>query len=120
MGATYASVTIKALHEPVRSYESEFLADTGAVDCMAPGSKLKEIGIEQVGWMTYELADGSRVKMNFGLARIEVQGEITAGRVIFGPDDATPLLGVTALESTGFAINPVTKSLEKLPAGLLK
>ena len=31
-------------------------------------------------------------------------GEITAGRVIFGPDDATPLLGVTALESVGIYI----------------
>lgn len=30
---------------------------------------------------------------------IHVMGELTSGRVIFGPDNAEPLLGVTALES---------------------
>jgi hypothetical protein len=30
-------------------------------------------------------------------------GEITAGRVIFGPEKAEPLFGVTALESVGIA-----------------
>ena len=120
MGATYATVIIKPLQDQGGYYQAEFLADTGAVDCLAPGSELEKIGIERVGRMTYELADGQRVELDFGLARIEVKGEITAGRVIFGPDDVVPILGVTALESTGFVVNPVTKSIDKLPAGLLK
>ena len=33
-------------------------------------------------------------------------GEITAGRVIFGPDHAAPLLGVPALESLGIPVAP--------------
>jgi hypothetical protein len=31
----------------------------------------------------------------FGLARIELMGEVTAGRVIVGPEGANPILGVT-------------------------
>ncbi len=47
-------------------------------------------------------------------------GEITAGRVIFGPDNAEPILGVTALESVGFTIDPASRTLKKLPAIPLK
>src|SRR5215210_2757408 len=45
-------------------------------------------------------------KFEFGLAEISFMGEVTAGRVIFGPDNVEPLLGVTALESVGITIDP--------------
>lgn len=70
--------------------------------------------------MSYELADGTVQEYPFGLAQIEFMGEITAGRIIFGPDDATPLLGVTALESVGITLDPSTRSLKRLPAIPLK
>ena len=47
-------------------------------------------------------------------------GEVTAGRVLFGPDGVEPLLGVTALESIGITIDPVTQTLKRLPAIPLK
>lgn len=47
-------------------------------------------------------------------------GEITAGLVIFGPDDAEPILGVTALESVGITVDPANRTLERLPAIPLK
>jgi hypothetical protein len=47
-------------------------------------------------------------------------GEITAGRVVFGPDDVEPVLGVTALESVGITIDPASRTLERLPAVRLK
>lgn len=43
-------------------------------------------------------------------------GDITAGRVIFGPDRAEPILGVTALESVGITVDPVSRTLRRLPA----
>jgi hypothetical protein len=46
-------------------------------------------------------------------------GEITAGRVIFGPEDSEPFLGVTALEAAGVTIDPATQTLRKLPAARL-
>ena len=55
--------------------------------------------MKPVGKVAYELADGSLQEYQFGLVEISFMGEITAGRVIFGPNDAEPLLGVTALES---------------------
>src|SRR5438067_13788992 len=87
---------------------------------MAPASELARIGITPVGKLAYELADGRLVEYEFGLAQIEFMGDITAGRVIFGPDNTEPLLGVTALESTGIVIDPKTGRLERLPAIPLK
>jgi hypothetical protein len=67
------------------------------------------------GWR-YELADGSAIEYDFGLAEIEFLGEVTSGRVIFGPDDAEPLLGVTALESVGIQVDPANRTLKRMPA----
>jgi hypothetical protein len=61
------------------AYQAEFLVDTGATDSMAPTSELECIGITRVGHKTYELADGARHEYAFGLARIELMGELTAG-----------------------------------------
>ena len=87
---------------------------------MAPGSNLSKIGIQPVGRTSYELADGSVHEYVFGLAQIEFMGEITAGRILFGPDSIEPILGVTALESAGITIDPVTRTLKRLPAIPLK
>ena len=94
--------------------------DTRATDCLVPASALRGIGVEPVGTRSYELADGSREDYPFGLAQIEVLGEVTAGRVVFGPENAEPLLGVTALESAGLSVDPTTQQLKKLPAVPLK
>jgi len=70
--------------------------------------------------MRYELADGSKVSFQFGIAEFKVMGRITSGRVIFGPDDSEPLSGVTILESVALRVNPVTKKLEKFASSRLK
>src|SRR5204863_811578 len=103
-----------------KKYVAEFLVDTGATDSLAPTKHLKKAGIKPRGRMAYELADGQTVEYDFGLAEIEFMGEITSGRVIFGPDNAEPILGVTALESVGILVDPASRTLKRLPAIPLK
>jgi len=114
------TVTVKVPGRDNGAFEALFLVDTGATDSMAPGSELRVVGIEPVGKMSYELADGTVQEYPFGLAQIEFMGEVTAGRVIFGPDGTEPLLGVTALESVGITIDPANRTLKRLPAIPLK
>ncbi len=114
------TVAIRNLGALNGAYESEFLVDTGATDSVAPASALEKIGVKKVGKMVYELANGARQEYPFGLVEISVMGEVTAGRIIFGPDDAEPRLGVTALDSVGITVNPTTQTLERLPAIPLK
>lgn len=120
MGLIHVTVTIRSTEKSRKKYEADFLVDTGATDCMAPACQLKKAGIRPRGSMVYELADGSNVEYKFGLAEIEFMGELTSGRVIFGPDECEPLLGVTALESVGILVDPASQRLKRLPAVPLK
>lgn len=119
MGLTHLTVRLKGFTSS-ETYQSQFLVDTGATDSLAPASELKKIGIKVIGKMAYELANGTIAEYEYGLAEISFMNEITAGRVIFGPGDVEPILGVTALESVGIVIDPVNRVLKKLPAIPLK
>jgi clan AA aspartic protease len=119
MGLMHVTVTLRIPGSRQGGFEGLFLVDSGAIDSMAPASALAAAGIEPVGRSTYELADGSH-EYAFGLAQIEFMGEVTAGRVIFGPEACEPILGVTALESVGIMLDPATRTLRRLPAVPLK
>ena len=120
MGRIHVTVALKNLSPPTGTYEADFLVDTGATDSLAPAAELKRIGVQPAETMTYELADGTIQEYPFGLVQIEFMGEITAGRVIFGPDGAEPLLGVSALESVGIMVDPTNHTPKRLPAIPLK
>lgn len=120
MGLIHVTVSLRASEKSRKKYEADFLVDTGATDSMAPANALKRAGICKRGRMAYELADGTTMEYDFGLAEIEFMGEITSGRVIFGPNNCEPLLGVTALESVGIIVEPATQKLKRMPAIPLK
>jgi len=120
MGLIQVTVNLRSLSSKNGGYDGLFLVDTGATDSLAPGAELRRIGVEPVGKTSYELADGTLQEYSFGLVQIQFMGEITAGRVIFGPDNASPILGVTALESVGITIDPANRTLKRLPAVPLK
>lgn len=120
MGLTHVTVSLKVPGGQNGAYEALFLVDTGATDSMAPATELARAGIRPVGRTTYELADGTLHEYAFGLAQIEFMGEVTAGRVVFGPENIEPILGATALESVGITVDPTTRTLKRLPAIPLK
>jgi predicted aspartyl protease len=87
---------------------------------MAPESELIKAGIKVEGKAVYELANGQPIEYKYGFARISFMGSETVAQIIFGPDDAEPILGVVALENVGIAVDPVTMTLKRMPAKLLK
>jgi clan AA aspartic protease len=120
MGATHVTVAVANPANPDNRWEGLFLVDTGAIDCYIPGKHLRELGIKPIGQRTYELADGTELALDIGVAQIEFMGEAVGATVIFGNDDAEPLLGVTALESVGIEVDPQNQRLKRLPAVRLK
>jgi clan AA aspartic protease len=120
MGATHVTVAVANPANPDNRWEGLFLVDTGAIDCYIPGKHLRELGIKPIGQRTYELADGTELALEIGVAQIEFMGEAVGATVIFGNDDAEPLLGVTALESVGIEVDPLNQRLKRLPAVRLK
>jgi clan AA aspartic protease len=120
MGLTKVTVTISDLAKVRKPYEDDFLVDTGAVDCLVSASKLKKAGVKPEGTAVYELANGTPVEYEYGFARVSFMGAETVAQVIFGPENAEPILGVVALENTGIGVDPRTKKLLKMTAKALK
>ncbi|MDE0043809.1 MAG: clan AA aspartic protease [Candidatus Poribacteria bacterium] len=120
MGIVNANVIVSNPANRNRHWKGQFLVDTGATDSLVPRQHLEAIGIRPEGQRTYVLVDGTEIRMDIAVARIELMGEIVGGTVLFGDERAEPLLGVTALESLGIEIDPLNQQLRKLPAVRLK
>ena len=106
MGATYVDVTVRNPADPHRNWTGKFLVGTGAFDSLVPREHLEGIGLEPRGNREYVLADGNPTTLEMTLAEIEFEGEIVGGTIAYGEEGSEPLLGVTALESGGFEVDP--------------
>ncbi len=113
MGETHVEVIIRNPAERDRCWQGRFLVDTGATDSQVPRRHLEAIGLRPRDSREYLLADGRVYRAEVTVAEIEFVGAVTGGAVIFGEDEAEPLLGLTALESTGFAVDPVDGQLKQ-------
>ena len=120
MGMTHVTVTVRNPAKRGKTWEGLFLVDTGAVDSLVPGKFLRKIGLIPRSERTYELADGSEVKLEIATGELEFMGELVGTTLIFGADNAEPILGVTALESVGIEVDPRSQKLKRLPAARLK
>lgn len=107
MGIVNANVIISNPIDRNRRWEGQFLVDTGATDSLVPRQHLEAIGLKPEAQRRYLLADGTEIRMDIAIARIELMGEIVGSTVLFGDENTEPLLGVTALESLGIEINPL-------------
>jgi aspartyl protease family protein len=103
-----------------RSESIEFLADTGSIYTMIPGSVLKRLGVEKTGVRRFKIASGDVREYPVGEAYIEIEGLGATSIVIFGPEEATALLGVTSLELLGLQVDPLTGRLKPLELLLLR
>ena len=89
----------------------EATVDTGASFTTLPASLLRELGIKATGKRGFLLADGRRVDMNYGQAWATIDGESVVTIVVFGEDEAPPLLGAHTLEGLALAVDPEAQRL---------
>ena len=72
---------------------------------------LERLGIRRLERVEFERADGSIVELDVGVAWLTIDGRNTACSVIFGDDDAEPLIGANALQEFLLRIDPVAERL---------
>jgi clan AA aspartic protease len=120
MGVTHVTVAVSNPGNPDRRWEGLFLVDTAATDCSVPANRLREIGVAPRGRRTCGLADSSELALEVGVAQIEFMGGIVGAAVVFREEDCEPILGITALESAGIEVDPVSQRLKRFPAVRLK
>ena len=119
MGLTH--VAVKVLNRDSKdTFSANFLVDTGATDSMVPACELKRIGVQPSAKKPYELANGDIHRYEVAWVELSLMDETIKARVIFGPDNAEPILGVLALEAVGVIVDPTTQKLRKLRALPLK
>ena len=116
MGETHVIVTIRNPADHSRTWEGEFLVDTGAIECVVPRQHLEAIGLTPRGERTYTLADGSEVTLPHTTAEIEFMGENIGVTIIMANAEGMSLLGVTALELAHVEVDPRNQQLRRLPA----
>lgn len=89
----------------------EALVDSGSTCNILPASLLHRLGIEVQGNGAFKLADGRRVERNMGQTWVRLNGDEYIAPVIFGDDDAQPLLGAVTLQIFRLEIDPVEMRL---------
>ena len=95
------------------------LVDTGATYTMLPASILAGLGVTP-GWSrTFGLADGSTREYHMAEAKVRLDGVVATTIVVFGEEEAEPLLGVYTLESLGLSVDPVGQRLAEVPWRLM-
>lgn len=95
------------------------LVDTGASHTMIPRNLLTTLGVVVIEQVAFNLADERTVEYDVGEARIRLNGRERTTLVVFGPDNAEPLLGATTLQLFNMAVDTVNERLFSVP-GLLK
>ena len=74
MGITHVTAIIRNPAQPERTWEGEFLVDTGAMDCLVPQQHLEAIGLAPRSERVYSLADGSEIRLGVAVGEIELIG----------------------------------------------
>ena len=120
MGHIYVDVTVRSLGSRRKPKTFRCLVDTGATDTLIPTDEARRLGLVPHRERHYQLGDGTVVTMKVAHAILEFEGEEVASDVTLGPPGVDPVLGVTALESTGFVVDPRTERLRKVAAIPLK
>ena len=110
--------------EVSRPYGDEFvsidaLVDTGATYSVFPSEMLERIGATVEENRSFELADGRVVELPLGYVAIRLSGKLIIAPAVFGPAATSPLLGATALEISGLAVDPIRQLLVPVNALLM-
>ena len=94
-----------------RAYDMEAVVDTGTSFSIVPGRLLRDLGIVPTRKGIFYLADDHSVEWDVGEARAIVDGISVVTPVIFGEDDAEPLLGAVTLQILQLGVDPAEERL---------
>jgi predicted aspartyl protease len=111
MGFTYVNVTVRGMKA---SRDVRMLVDTGSTYIVLDPETIKELGLLETPYTAdLMLTGGRKIRAGLFLAEVEVKGR-RGPAFVAELNVPTPLLGVHALETLGFKVNPRTGELEEI------
>jgi clan AA aspartic protease len=117
MGLFEVSVRLANPAQPDRVRDVSLLVDTGATLSWIQRDILQNLGVRPTDRLEFQLADGRVLQREVGAALFTIDGRTLAIPVAFGESGEESVLGATALEALGFAVDPVEQRL--IPRRLL-
>jgi hypothetical protein len=114
MGVTTLVVEIANVAKPEVTERLTFTVDSGAVYSIVPGAVLRRLGIRPQKRETFQLADGTAIVRQKGVALFKFRQYVGGGDVIFGKKGDATLLGALSLESLGLALDPIKRELRPM------
>lgn len=115
MGVTYLTVDVANPARPEVVASVDFLIDSGATISVVPEPILRGLGIQPLSEQQFRLANGEVIRRQKGVALFKYGDRLGGSDVIFGQEGDMTLLGVLALESMGYALDPIRHELRELP-----
>lgn len=111
MGFVYVDVIV---HGYRSSRSVRMLVDTGSTYLVLGSDVIRELGLYETPYtVEVTLADGRRIRTKLYLAEVEIESR-RGPTFVAELNTPTPLLGVYALETLGFKINPRTGEVEEI------
>ncbi len=118
MGFIYIKVGVSNPATPDIREEVRVLVDTGATLSVLPMGLLERLGIARIGKRKFT-GFGGVVTRDIGNVTMHYDGDAGGVTAIFGGEGAPPIMGVTALETLGFDVDPVNGKLKRVEMLLL-
>jgi predicted aspartyl protease len=115
MSITYLDIEVAHVDRPEQGEKVQFLVDSGAYYSVVPTAILERLGIRPTSSLTLRLANGDPLTRRRGGAYFKYGERVGNAGVVFGVEGDATLLGVTALEAMGLALNPIQRELIELP-----
>ncbi len=117
MGLFEVNITVSNPADRKRSAAVALLVDTGVTLSWIARAALESLGIAPLTRRSFLLADGRRVERDTGMAMLTLDGVAIGTTVVFAEPGEGSMLGGTALEAFGVAVDPVERKL--LPRDLM-
>ena len=112
MGLTYVKVAVINPFDLALGEEIDLLVDTGSVLPWIPKRILEKIGIKPEMKKVFRTIEGKTIERWTSFARIRYGESETVVEVVMAEEGDIAVLGVVALESIGYRVNPITGQLE--------
>ncbi len=113
MGFIYVDVGVSNPSTPNVSEKVRVMVDTGATLSVLPASLLERLGVPRIGRKRFR-GFGGVVTREVGNVTMHYEGDAGGVTAIFGDENDPPIMGVTALESLGFDVDPVRGRLKRV------
>ena len=113
MGFVYVDLDIASAATPHVTQTVHALVDTGAILSVFPASVLDELGVARRARRRFHGFGGAVVRQTGGVV-MSYDNAVADVTVIFGAEDDPAIMGVTALESLGYQVDPVAGRLNRV------